>query len=303
MNNGTQTVGIRTLEEKLSEPKSSETSLERSSSLLARIHPLFRDGYVDESFSKNYLHGNVKKSAVVVDKYTFWNQVMRYFGCIKNPKEVAKEDIAHFNLVYDTGNHPKNELTNSFRHSTRFRYSRWRYAPFAIRRKYDGQYTCMITYQGRAAGFISFDIIQEGRGYNFMIKQLQGVGRRLSPFKWERALVAYVVAFAKKYDIPEVVIQSAQNNYWAEKTFSNAKQMGIYADQHFTDAVKDNPENRASEQVIQKLIKKTPWGKYRFHILPRQAYMLYDVTARRSGFRRDDVTGNYRLNLQQSIIQ
>ena len=88
-------------------------------------------------------------------------------------------------------------------------------------RAFDATFNFCLTYDGELIASVGFDA-HEGRAF---IRQIQGPNKsasnreqkvgKLKTIKWERALVQYAVQFAEQYGIPEVALQSSQNNAWA----------------------------------------------------------------------------------------
>lgn len=111
---------------------------------------------------------------------------------------------------------------------------------------FDTPFNFCLTYEGKLIASVGFNP-EKGRIFIEQIQGIKGKHKELSPFKWERALVNYVVKWAQEHGIQEVSVVSAENNKWAKK---------------------------------------------HGHLNLEQGKMLYDVTAKRSGFKKGE-DGNY----------
>jgi hypothetical protein len=114
------------------------------------------------------------------------------------------------------------------------------------------------------------------------IDQIQGTKNHreaLSLLHWQRALVGFVIAWAQQNEIEKVVIESVRNNYLAKDTFEKLQNNNSYSKGFtFEEAMRLDLK---AEQEIAKISKGLS-----LHLLPHKGYMLYDVTARKSGFKR-----------------
>ena len=123
-------------------------------------------------------------------------------------KENAERTLLPFFLIRDTPYFAKPET-----HCSGFARHQRGWGAY-----YDATYAFRLTYGLFVGAMTSFNPIEGG----IIIHQLQaqtndieyrGV-RALRQFRWERALVDYIVGWAKTYGIPHVAVQSAEHNNW-----------------------------------------------------------------------------------------
>lgn len=209
----------------------------------------FQEGVADAQFGTEYLLRFLKQSWVITDKPTqntgrnlydkLLGKVLRKQTSISQPieqasvqqeqvRELPSEELAKYALKLDVqlnGSHYGKDFRNKY---------------------FDTPFNFCLTYEGKLIASVGF-VPDEGRVFVEQIQGIRGNHERLSPFKWERALVNYVAEWAQKYGIKQVSVTSVDNNKWAHK---------------------------------------------HGHLEVEQGRMLYDVTAKRSGFKRGN-DGDY----------
>ena len=169
------------------------------------------------------------------DKHTvdpdFGTRVLSQY--VKQGNVVSTDMIERYSLAldYGIGNHTNFDYEDKF---------------------WDVPYQFCLLYEGKIVASLGFEV-NEGRLSICQIQGVNGQHEKIRSLKWERALVAHAVAFAKEHGIPTIEIQSAENSMWS-------------------------------------LVRQTTTGK-----------LLYDVTAKRSGFKLEEATGNYVKHLGKSV--
>lgn len=136
------------------------------------------------------------------------------------------------------------------------------------RKYYDAPFNFCLVYKEKLIASLGF---APGES-QMIVKQIQGVygqRRKLQPFRWEKALLQYAVKWAQQYNIPEIIVVSAQNNKY------------------------NNTHTVIFEE--KRLIRNRILGVVPFD--PHRSKMLYDITAQRCGFKLG-TDGNYHKILR-----
>ncbi|MBI4141018.1 hypothetical protein HY485_04240 [Candidatus Woesearchaeota archaeon] len=160
---------------------------------------------------------------------------------------------------------------------------------------YDAKFNFCLTYTGELAAFAGF-VPEE---HKLFVKQIQGVKQHknkkfpLHEIKWTAGLLSLIVKFAQENKIPEVEVQSVENNKWARMTFKKFKENGLYRPS--TTLQEATSMSAEEEQELKKRAIKLPNICYTdIHLMPRQGFLIYNVTAKRLGFENAE-NGNYVL--------
>ncbi len=213
----------------------------------------FQEGFTETQFGEYYLAKFLKQGWVIkeerkIDKWynkflknlseKFYPQkfIDETFQQTNQQSEISQNELAKYKLMFDI------QLDDShFGNNFRAKY-------------FDTPFNFCLTYEGMLIASIGFNPIYG----EVIIEQIQGIkGNRdkLSPFKWERALVSYVAEWAQQKGIGQVSIISVDNNKWAKR---------------------------------------------HGHLNSNQGKMLYDVTAKRSGFKKGE-DGNYHKHFERHL--
>ncbi|MBI1968499.1 hypothetical protein HYS49_01175 [Candidatus Woesearchaeota archaeon] len=208
-------------------------------------------------------------------------------GFLKQNQNVSDEEFGKYGMVFDIRqerNYWCSEQGLVYLEPDKYgRHFKYKY--------FDAPFNLCLTYGGSLIANIGCSP-EEGK---LVISQIQGTkenGWRLRSFKWERALVTYAVQWAQQYRIPEAVIVSVDNNRWAQFTFEDMMSSEVFGSQTTFEDFKRfdfDLEKRLIEMHLPHLAAKV-------HLAPNRGFLLYDVTARRCGFKRRP-DGNYTKKL------
>lgn len=235
---------------------------------LAKELRKFREEFVDHKFGELYLKHFAKKTASISPE-----ELKKY--AIKLDVQLG---VAHPEICQD------NERDNSDR------YFSYRFGdPFF----YEGKFSFCLLYEGMLMAYLSFDTGDK----KVVVKQIQGIKSdskettALQQIKFTLALLNYKCTWAKQQNIPEIEVVSVLNSPWAKRTFDYLKANGVYShNMTLKDAIN---MNLADEQKLREKIKKDQKiSESSIHLMPAQGFMIYDVSARRCGFKKNK-EGNY----------
>ena len=158
---------------------------------------------------------------------------------------------------------------------------------------YDAKFNFCLTYEGELAAFAGF-VPEE---HKLFVKQIQGVKQHknkkfpLHEIKWPAGLLSLIVKFAQENEIPKVEVQSVENNKWARMTFKKFKENGLYSPS--TTLQEATIMSAEEEKSIRENATKCEKICYTdIHLMPRQGFLIYDVTAQRNSFTKN-TEGNY----------
>lgn len=154
---------------------------------------------------------------------------------------------------------------------------------------YDGTFAIGLCHDGVLAALTCFEPLFGGAKVT-CVQGMKGASEALRPLKWQRALVEYVVDFAREFGIPDVYVQSVDNNVWATDTFRELKEAGLYPGLSFDDA------KRLSYRQESRVRREAAERNLEVHLMPRQGARLYDATAECLGFEKIK-SGDYRYSL------
>ncbi len=201
----------------------------------------------------------------------------------KQGQTVPEEELKKYGLTLDTNNNG-NPYGKNYGKKFRDEY-------------FDAQFNFCLTYDGQLIASIGFDLYERG----IFIQDIHGIkGQRdkIKSLKWTRALVSQTaVPWAQQYGIPEMHLISVDNNRWAQDTFKVLKKWRIYpSGMTFEDAKRLEDE---IEMSYRKAAERE--GIKDVHLWPHQGFMLYDVTARRCGFKRAS-DRNYVKQLNSTVL-
>ena len=202
---------------------------------------------------------------------------------VKREQTIPEDELSRYGLTLDI---QSTKFGSASHYGTRF-----------TQKYFDALFNFCLTYDGELIASLGFNP-DEGRMTIQQIQGIKGHGDKLKPIKWERALVEYAVQWAEKYGIPEVAVISVDNNKWAGYSFNALKEKEIYpAETTFEDACSlDFTTERAYKEAAEKA---KVWD---LHLMPHQGFMLYDITAKRCGFRKGR-NGNYIRRLGTNVMQ
>lgn len=179
----------------------------------------------------------ITPSKTFIDKFAFWKNyshskqpdsskriaIAPTNSETENPlREISKEELGKYSLVLDMqreGSHFGKKFGTKY---------------------FDTPFNFCLAYEGNLIASVGFTP-ETGRIYIQQIQGIKGNHERLSPFKWERALIDYATQWAQTNGINQVSITSVKNNKWAHRVG---------------------------------------------HLTQEQGKMLYDVTAKRCGFKQ-----------------
>lgn len=144
---------------------------------------------------------------------------------------------------------------------------------------YDGTFAVGLCRDDELVAWACFEPLFGGVRVSGL-QGVRGVRDALAPVDWKGALVDYVRGFASWHGIPDVYVQSVDNNLWAVSTFSVLKRAGFYGGLSFADA------KRVSHSEEEDIRRQAMREELDVHLMPRQGHRIYDRTAQRMGFLR-----------------
>jgi hypothetical protein len=143
-------------------------------------------------------------------------------------------------------------------------------------------------------GIISFNPKNENKG-GIYIRQFQPYDIDRLPKKWKQDTLKFIYSFSKRNSIPNITLQSAENNFFVQCTYEDMSRYGYKYDNVFQACRED------IHLQMEKINKMDSTRNYSPLLSPAAAFLTYDVTARR--FKIDgkkfelDENRDYVLNL------
>ncbi|GEM_PF-5542782 len=161
---------------------------------------------------------------------------------------------------------------------------------------FDSKFNFCILYESLPVMCAGFDPDDK----RIVVRQIQGVKTTdNTPFEQinlQKAALRYICEFAAKNQIPEVEVISVINNFWVKVTFDLLTACGAYSS-GLTLKEAANMSLDEERRILNEINFRQEIRQQSIHLMPAQGFMIYDVTARRCGFKKNEC-GNYSKKIQ-----
>ncbi|MGV8086146.1 MAG: hypothetical protein ACP5N1_00815 [Candidatus Woesearchaeota archaeon] len=267
---------------------------------LIDLDELFTTAIDLESLIKhNALEEYIKLTEEEDKKFTTADMDHNYFALITQRASAKKTNLAIEKIkeFYDqkTNKHSqeflrnfiKNNLSEEELEKYAFIHATDKSPKENMRLSWDANYKFALTYMGKPIASASFNLERK----KLVINQIQGKQnkqKQLTNLDWTKALVEYIIHFARIVEIPLIELISAENNKYVIDTYERFRKANIYPEElSIHKAVRLRPETQAE-------YLKLAVGKAAVHVDPVHAFKLYDITARKCKFKKNQ-KNNYEI--------